>query len=324
MVSSVSGNINPSWKGSADSIEAQYAINGLKTATAIQAEEKSDSFALSAGIAVGSTALFEGIPYALYHRRNKKINGEMTPEMRKLDKATQEAFQNIYKGNNGSFFERVGKYFQVINHNFEAYSDVKSITKAKANLKELEKDKFEKSAKAITNPGKINEWRAERAEKSFNKAQKTAAKKVTPVTIAEKFDPKKTIKTIMKTSGVGITLALGGIIEGILEVYPTFKELGTEKGMKQLGKSAVKVACDTAAFTIGFEGGMALGAGIGSMICPGLGTVIGGFAGMLTGCLSTSVSSKLTEKIVGKSEREIAKELQEKQPPQDYTFSIAA
>ena len=119
------------------------------------------------------------------------------------------------------------------------------------------------------------------------------------------------IGKLMKSTGAGFMLVFSGIIEGITEVYPTFKELGVKKGIKQLGKSAVKVLGDTFGFIAGENLGVAAGTAIGTAICPGIGSAIGAACGFLGGLLGSFAMGKVTKAITGKSEREIAKEQQE-------------
>lgn len=107
--------------------------------------------------------------------------------------------------------------------------------------------------------------------------------------------------------GNGWILAISGALELFTQVIPTFKTLGAEKGMKQLGKSTAK----TAASVGGWAAGAAIGAAIGSVI-PVAGTAVGGLVGALCGFIGGSLgawgATKATEAIVGKNELDIAKE----------------
>ena len=140
-------------------------------------------------------------------------------------------------------------------------------------------------------------------------------KNILPESVISKFGK---CGKFMKSSGAGFMLIFSGIAEGLTEVVPTFKELGFKKGIKQLGKSAVKVVGDTAGFiagqaigkTVGSIAGAKLGAVIGSVV-PGVGTAIGAAAGFVCGLLGSFLAGKLTKSITGPSEREIAKEKQQ-------------
>ena len=100
---------------------------------------------------------------------------------------------------------------------------------------------------------------------------------------------------------------------------------GFKKGIKQLGKSAIKVVGDTAGFIGGECVGTAIGAAAGSALAgtkigaaigsvfPGFGTAIGAAVGCVCGMLGSFVMGKVTKAITGKSEREKAAEQQENQ-----------
>lgn len=119
-----------------------------------------------------------------------------------------------------------------------------------------------------------------------------------------------TIGKACKKSGAGVMAAIDGVIELFTNVIPAFQAGGAKSGVKQLGKSTVKVAASTGGFVAGSAAGKAIGAAIGS-IFPGAGTVIGGMVGgFLGGLIGSSLAKGATDKIVGKSEVE---KLQEEQ-----------
>ncbi len=115
--------------------------------------------------------------------------------------------------------------------------------------------------------------------------------------------------------GGGAMIAISAVCEAPT-VYKTFKELGTEKGFKQLGKSAVKIGAETVGWVVGAKVGTAvgtkIGTTIGTAICPGLGTAIGAAAGAIVGFIGGVATSwlcgKAAKAVVGKDELEIAKE----------------
>lgn len=118
------------------------------------------------------------------------------------------------------------------------------------------------------------------------------------------------IGKVCKKSGAGIMAAIDGVMELFTNVIPAFQAGGAKSGVKQLGKSTVKVAASTGGFVAGSAAGKAIGAAIGS-IFPGAGTVIGGMiGGFVGGLIGSSLAKGATDKIVGKSEVE---KLQEQQ-----------
>lgn len=110
---------------------------------------------------------------------------------------------------------------------------------------------------------------------------------------------------LFKGTGAALNIVLEGGIELFTNVIPAFKQGGFKSGMKQIGKSSVKVGASIGGFAAGAKGGAALGGAIGSFICPGIGTAIGTAIGsFIGGMVGSSVSSKVAQKIVGKDETE--------------------
>lgn len=91
-------------------------------------------------------------------------------------------------------------------------------------------------------------------------------------------------------------------------IYKTYKELGADRGHKQLLKSAAIVGAETAGYAIGAKAGAAAGAAIGTAICPGIGTAVGAVAGVLVGLAGSWLAGKGMRAIVGKDELQKAKE----------------
>ena len=107
-----------------------------------------------------------------------------------------------------------------------------------------------------------------------------------------------------KKSGAGVMMVIDGAMELFTNVIPAFQAGGAKSGVKQLGKSTVKVAAGTGGFVAGSAAGKAIGAAIGS-IFPGAGTVIGGMiGGFVGGLVGSSLAKGAAEKITGKSEIE--------------------
>ena len=113
---------------------------------------------------------------------------------------------------------------------------------------------------------------------------------------------------VLKKTGAGVMFAIEGVMELFTNVIPAFQAGGAKTGVKQLGKSTVKVAASTGGFVGGSMAGKAIGAAIGS-IFPGAGTVIGGkIGGFVGGLVGSSLAKGAAEKVTGKSEIEIMQE----------------
>ena len=81
-------------------------------------------------------------------------------------------------------------------------------------------------------------------------------------------------------------------------IYKTYKELGADRGHKQLLKSAAIVGAETAGYAIGAKAGAAAGAAIGTAICPGIGTAAGAIIGFVGGCVGSWLMGKVTNKLI--------------------------
>ncbi len=282
-------------------------------ASAVTLSNEIDAFKIETAMSVGSAAVFEGVPLTKYLWKNRKINGEMTPEMKKLSQSTKTALKNLIHGDD-KFLNRIGNFFNTINLNKLTYNRIADITAAKANLPDSAETLAKKAKKAAESPNFYRKWRLKSAEKSFLKTLSESKK-----TVNSNTNSKFTINKILKSPGTVFMAVFEGLVESVTEVYPAFKELGAEKGLKQLGKSTIKVAGDTIGFIIGDQTGLAIGSAIGSAICPGIGTAIGALTGVVFGMFGSYAASKLTSKIIGKSEMEIAKE---QQPQNLLTVSV--
>ena len=291
-----------------------------------------DTFSSTTKSAASSALFFEGIPLLNFLFRNKKVNGTFgNANLKILGQADKEALNNLLKGD-GKLSTRIADYIKHANQSKYVYMDEKAAVKAKAKAAKLAEKAKKLTDKAAKKPNsKIAEYFANKTETKSKKAisdciSKTekavdsriaiTTKTATPVKLGKigtklnKLTKGKfgNISKFMKSSGAGIMLVFSGIIEGVTEVVPTFKELGTEKGLKQLGKSTIKVLGDTAGFIAGEQAGMALGSAIGTAICPGIGTAVGAICGFVGGLLGSFAAGKITKAITGKSEREIANE----------------
>lgn len=123
--------------------------------------------------------------------------------------------------------------------------------------------------------------------------------------------------------GTGVFAMIAGGVELVTQVIPTFAQLGVGKGLKQLGKSAIKTVASVGGWAVGeaagAEGGAAIGAAIGSVV-PGVGTAIGAgvgtVCGLIGGFVGSYFASKAADKICGKNELDKANEEKAKQVAQ--------
>lgn len=109
------------------------------------------------------------------------------------------------------------------------------------------------------------------------------------------------------TSGAGFFMMIDGVMALFTDVVPAFTQGGITEGLKQTGKSAVKVGASAAGWAVGATAGKSAGAWIGGAIgsiFPGAGTVIGAAIGsfigdMVGGTIGSAIAGKVTEKVVG-------------------------
>lgn len=269
-------------------------------------KEVPDTFSSTMKSAGSSVLLFEGLPLVKFIKNKLKLkNATINNGMKAIADSNKNALNNLFKGE-GKFSSKVLDFIKTANTNKAEFTEIKAYAKAenkaaKAASKAVKKAGTKAADKTAVKAAKAAENAAKSAEAIGKKTAESAVKS------AGKFGK---IGKFMKSSGCGIMLAFSGIIEGVTEVIPTFKELGAEKGMKQLGKSAVKVVGDTVGFIAGEQLGVAAGTAIGTAICPGIGTAVGAVFGFVGGMLGSFIAGKATKAITGKSEREKAQEQQ--------------
>ena len=278
-----------------------------------------DTFTSNVKSGVSSALLWEGLPFAFLLKRNKKLNGAfISKEMKNLDNINKKAFETLKNGE-GSIIERIKTFIKKANDSNKNFYNLKSNVKLQskyANLiekaKNIEEKLIEKpDSRKLKNRLAKNNKKSQTAKAAVEAMKKTGTQAAE--TAVKKAGKLSKFGNFMKTSGAGVMLAISGIIEGCTEIIPTFKELGVQKGIKQLGKSAVKIAGDTVGFIAGQQAGVAVGTAIGTALFPGVGTAVGAVVGFVGGLLGSWVAGKATKAIVGPSEREIAKEEQENQ-----------
>ena len=86
---------------------------------------------------------------------------------------------------------------------------------------------------------------------------------------------------------------LGTVITAAFEVPAVVKGFNNGDGMRQIGRSGLKVG--------GIMGGFAAGAAAGSVIFPGAGTIVGGLCGIAGAILGEKAASATGNAIFGKS-----------------------
>lgn len=309
-------------------------------------KETPDTFKSTTKSAISTTALFEGLPIFCFLKRSKLVGSIVTSQNKKiaindtmklLDKTSSDALINVFKGK-GSITSRVANYISTVNKTKQSYQNLKKATKTAAKAIKKSNPNLIKEAleaadefvlpgtqeynKAIKKVEKVKQaLRSNPTSKKLEKALTKATKKANKLNPLAKTAVKQTGKLgkaakFLKSSGASSMLIFSGIWETLTEVVPTFKELGAKKGLKQLGKSALKVIGDTAGFVAGEQAGMAIGATIGSVV-PGVGTVVGGVLGFALGMVGSFAVGKITKKITGPTEREIVKEQKQQQVAED-------
>ncbi len=137
-------------------------------------------------------------------------------------------------------------------------------------------------------------------------------------------------KNALKTGGFKGMAIFSSLFE-LPELYSAFSKGGFGEGVKQTGKSAVKVAADSAGWAIGSVGGGAIGAKIGFAIgtaIPGVGNLLGvglgAAVGTIIGGLSGSwIGRKTSKAIVGKSFSEKNTEINNYNNEINFDYSTA-
>ncbi len=280
-----------------------------KYANNVALTEKTDTFASSATSNMGSCAFFEGLPFVKLLLKNRKVSGKaVNTEMKALASKNKKALNNLIKGD-GNIIKRILNYMGSAKESKVAFDSVKKSTKLAHKFNKTAQKAVKAEAKGLTEQAAKYATKAEKLKGRATAAKSSVHAEINALgkTVAETGKFKK----FMKSSGFGIMLVFSGVSELFTEVVPTFKELGKKKGLKQVGKSAIKVVGDTVGFIAGETAGTAVGTAIGTAICPVIGTAIGAVCGFMGGLIGSSVSGKITSKITGNSEREIARKNQE-------------
>lgn len=286
--------------------EVEKLLKYVNDEAVITTPESLSSSAKSAGV---MALLFEGIPFVKLLRRNKVLDGKFASASMGTLKdvlSTKQARTELFSGK-GNFFKKLVNYVKSYDAGTEVFSKVKAEAAARVKNGKMTSVAYQgeiakETGKAVANASPSIFGKIGSAFKAPFKAVGGA--------IAKKF-PKFAsacgkMNGFLKTSGTGVMMAMDGLFETFNVIVPTFKELGAEKGMKQVGKSAVKVVGNTAGYYLGAKAG----AVVGSLICPGVGTFVGSVCGFVGGIIGSNIAGKLTDKMVGPSELDKAKEEQ--------------
>ena len=304
----------------ADSVNknAYYTSQLVKYVNNEALEDKPDSFVSTIKSDVACAGLFEGIPIFNFLRKSKKLSGSRLGYLNDIAKNNTEALNKL-KLKDTDIITRIKNYIS------DTVQTNKEFRELQSSVKTEYADKFGKKAAE-----KVTEEAAEKVtEKAVEKVTEEVAEKVTEKASKGYFSKiAKTIgngfSKISKTVGsskigkfiktpAGGMIVFNGIIELLTEVVPTFKELGAEKGIKQLGKSTVKAVSDALGFILGEQAGIAAGTAIGTAICPGIGSAVGAVVGFIGGMAGSFAAGKINDLVLGKSEREILKEKEDEQ-----------
>ncbi len=148
--------------------------------------------------------------------------------------------------------------------------------------------------------------RSKEATKSLNSAD--AALKSGKLIVEEaaerglKDNAKKLFKNEVKNPIVIAMTAIEAIPEITGKIIPTFKEKGFVEGLKQTGKSILKIGSNFFSYAAGSALGRLVGSAIGTVICPGAGSAIGAKIGDAVGSmLIGSNVTKLVNKAIGEN-----------------------
>ena len=280
-------------------------------------EPAGDTFTSTVSGAIPGLAIFEGPRGLSWLKKAKGVKVDDALNIVKTAEAGKDAvscaaklkefatpvtdsLKNIATGS-GKFTQRVGNYFKSVN---EFQENSRKLSEAMSTFRKAEKagktvEEFTAAAKAAEGAAKTG-----KVAGALSKVKEVAGKPFAKV--AAKF-PKAA--KFFKGSGAAGFAVIGGGIELATEVVPTFKQLGAKAGIKQVGKSAVKVAADVGGWAVGAKAGAAIGSifpGIGTAIGAAVGTFIGGFVGSWG-------AGKIAKAVTGPSERELAQAKQDKE-----------
>lgn len=231
-------------------------------------------------------------------------------------------FANAWKNDISTIKQNYSSYKNVVaktGYSKETYKTLSETSKTadKVFLSEVADAKVLKKLEAVK-AGKVTLWERVKGFFTGKSAAEVAEKKVGKLTERAATAAKEVTETSTKALTLGgkvakffkgnaLFFAIEGAVELFSEVIPAFSKLGSDKGVKQVGKSSVKIAGSVG----GWAAGAAAGAAIGSVLPiagTAIGAVVGGLLSVVCGTIGSSIGTKAAKAVVGKSEMELAKE----------------
>ena len=114
----------------------------------------------------------------------------------------------------------------------------------------------------------------------------------------------KVFKSEIKNPFVIFFTALEAVPEVTGKIIPTFQNEGFLAGIKQTGKSILKIGANFVSYAAGSALGKVVGAAIGSVICPGVGSAVGAKVGDMIGSMFIGSNvTKVVNKVIGEEEK---------------------
>ena len=202
---------------------------------------------------------------------------------------------------------------------YEKYKELaKKASKGKLTLGQKFLNLFKKEGNKLTEEAvKSSADAAKNSANGFIGGLANEAKTITETAAKSGF--KSNVKNLFKKEAKSKMTWVFTAIEAIPEIkdkiIPAFKNEGFGAGMKQVGKSTLKLGSSFLSFTLGGSLGRVIGSAIGTAICPGVGSTIGAAIGSMFGMgVTGKVADKAVQKITGEKEEVPQAEVQEAAP----------
>ena len=203
--------------------------------------------------------------------------------------------------------------------NYDKYKDLskkvskldKKVGKGKLSLTQRFFNLFRKQDKKVTFEDISKQFEDAKIAKSSAEATLSSGKLLVEEAAERglKNNAKKFFKNEIKNPIVIAMTALEALPEITGKIVPTFKEKGFVEGLKQTGKSILKIGSNFLSYAAGSALGRLVGGAIGTIICPGAGSAVGAKVGdMLGSMLIGSNVTKVVNKVIGENESEANKQ----------------
>ncbi len=271
----------------------------------IQTQKASIAQDIKSSVFSPATLIFGGIEGSSALKSSLNINS-----LKDLPSALKDE-EKMSKLLESDFFTKSKKLSTSIS--YQADEAVKAATKAaKAGAENVEKKGLAKIFSTVGKPFKsiktaISSGAAELGEKAGSIVINESGKKLAETGFAKALSKGG---KILKGTGAKGMMIFEGVLDLFTEVAPAFKAGGAKSGVKQIGKSALKIAGSGGGWAAGSVIGGAIGGTVGSVF-PGVGTAIGaGIGKFLGGMVGSALGSGVANKIAGKSEVEKIQEQQ--------------